>query len=500
MDTKSEPRLVLPSSRDVKFAAKRQAFVYQVEALDAIKALEYAAVFHEQGLGKTKIGVDLILYWLSHDVLDSVIVVTKKGLLQNWRDEIASHSFLEPRLLDQSRRSNYYAFNSPARLYLTNYEVFRKEQKRLHLFLRTRRVGVLLDEAHKIKNPDSAIAKVFFDLAAGFKRRVIMTGTPVANRPYDIWAQVFFLDSGSSLGTDFRTFKGQLDLSNKLAFDRSRVDVFEEELSSLFGKIDRFCVRATKLTAGLKLPRKEIQNVMVPLEARQHEMYEQFRKDCAAIVVQNGRPIRDDADEILKRLLRLVQVASNPRLVDQSYHGIPGKLPILYSMIEKITDAQEKAIIWTSFTDNADWLKRELEPFNAVRVHGKMSYADRGKALSDFKTDPDTKILVATPGAAKEGLTLTVANHAIFYDRSFSLDDYLQAQDRIHRISQTKTCFVTNIVAEHTVDTWVEVLLSAKRLAAMLAQGDITRDQYEAEATYTFGEMVRDVLGLEDKA
>jgi SNF2 family DNA or RNA helicase len=95
---------------------------------------------------------------------------------------------------------------------------------------------------------------------------------------------------------------------------------------------------------------------------------------------------------------------------------------------------------------------------------------------------------------------LTVANHAIFYDRSFSLDDYLQAQDRIHRISQTKTCFVTNIVAEQTVDSWVEVLLSAKRLAAMLAQGDITRDQYEIEATYTFGEMVRDVLGLEDKS
>lgn len=500
MVTKPEPRLILPSNRDVKFAAKRQAFVYQVEALDAVKALENAAVFHEQGLGKTKIGVDLILYWLSHDVLDSVIVVTKKGLIQNWREEIADHSFLEPRLLDQNRRSNYYAFNSPARLYLTNYEVFRKEQKRLHLFLRTRRVGIVLDEAHKIKNPDSTIAKVFFDLAAGFKKRVIMTGTPVANRPYDIWAQIFFLDAGVSLGTDFHSFKSQLDLSNKLAFDRNKVNVFEEELSALFGKIDTFCVRATKVTAGLKLPRKEIRNISVELEGRQHEMYEQFRKDCAAVVVQGGKPIRDEADEILKRLLRLVQVASNPRLVDQSYHGVPAKLPVLYSMIEKISDAGEKAIVWTSFTENADWLRRELEPFNAVRVHGKMSYPDRGKALSEFKTDPDTRVLIATPGAAKEGLTLTVANHAIFYDRSFSLDDYLQAQDRIHRISQTKTCFVTNIVADHTVDSWVEVLLSAKRLAAMLAQGDITRDQYEAEATYTFGEMVRDVLGLEDKS
>lgn len=73
-------------------------------------------------------------------------------------------------------------------------------------------------------------------------------------------------------------------------------------------------------------------------------MYEQFRNDCAAIVVREGRPILDNAEEILKRLLRLVQVASNPRLVDQSYHGTPGKLPVLCSLIEQIVDAGEKAI------------------------------------------------------------------------------------------------------------------------------------------------------------
>ena len=91
---------------------------------------------------------------------------------------------------------------------------------------------------------------------------------------------------------------------------------------------------------------------------------------------------------------------------------------------------------------------------------------------------------------------MTVANHAVFFDRSFSLDDYLQAQDRIHRISQTKPCTVTNLLAEHTVDEWVDVLLAAKQLAAKLSQGDITQKQYEAEASYAFGEMIRDVLGI----
>ena len=66
-----------------------------------------------------------------------------------------------------------------------------------------------------------------------------------------------------------------------------------------------------------------------------------------------------------------------------------------------------------------------------------MKIADRNQSVERFRTD-DYKIMFATPASAKEGLTLTMANHVIFYDRGFSLDDYLQAQDRIHRISQKK--------------------------------------------------------------
>ena len=116
------------------------------------------------------------------------------------------------------------------------------------------------------------------------------------------------------------------------------------------------------------------------LESRQAEIYETFRKEFAAIVVRNGKPQLDDAEEILKRLLRLVQVASNPRLIDQSYHAIPGKFPKLLELVEDVFDRGEKAIVWTAFTANVDWLSRELRTFNAVRVHGKMAY-DAGTNL-----------------------------------------------------------------------------------------------------------------------
>ena len=111
----------------------------------------------------------------------------------------------------------------------------------------------------------------------------------------------------------------------------------------------------------------------------------------------------------------------------------------------------------------------------------------------------DAKILFATPQSAKEGLTLTVANNAIFYDRGFNLDDYLQAQDRIHRISQTKICNIFNLMVEDSIDIWVAKLLQAKQNAAFLAQGDISLQKYTDDADYSFGEMINDILQLNDK-
>ena len=128
---------------------------------------------------------------------------------------------------------------------------------------------------------------------------------------------------------------------------------------------------------------------------------------------------------------------------------------------------------------NVDWLATKLAEFRPVRIHGALPISQRDKAVDAF-TNSSNLVLIATPGAAKEGLTLTSANHAIFFDRGFSLDDYLQAQDRIHRISQTRECFIHNLIAHDTIDEWVDVLLTAKYRAAQLAQGDIDAPRHSA--------------------
>ena len=475
---------------------RQNAFPHQLEAFEAVKNLKFAAIFHEQGLGKTKIGLDLVLFWVAQDIVDSVVVVTKKSLIENWKAEIVAHSYLRPRILSQDRKVNFYAFNSPAVLYLTHYETVLSERSRFELFLKTRKVGVLLDEAHKIKNPEARVTVALHGLTELFERRIIMTGTPIANRPFDLWSQIKFLDGGEALGKSFATFKQDLDLSNELGQNPEMASAFGDSVETVFSRIRTFTIRETKKTAGLKLPDKTVRNQTCALEPRQAELYEQFREELSAIVVQSGKPVLDDAETLLKRLLRLVQVASNPALVDQSYRREPGKFRPLEMLVQNALDSDEKIIVWTSFTENADALGRDLAKYGTCVVHGGRTIAEREEALSSFREQPESRVLIATPGAAKEGLTLTVANHAVFYDRSFSLDDYLQAQDRIHRISQERPCFVTNLVAEGTVDGWVDALLTAKNLAAQLGQGDIDRNEYDNQADYTFGAMLHDVLGV----
>lgn len=479
--------------KEPSFIAKYDAFQYQKEAFEAVKDLEYAAIFHEQGLGKTKIAIDLLLYWLAETSIDTVLVVTKKQLVQNWVREFKNHTSIKPAVLDTNKKSNFYIFTGPARVVITNFEVLVSEFEQVKLFLETRNVAIIIDESAKLKNPEAKLTKTFFELSPLFKKRIIMTGTPVANRPYDIWAQVFFLDQGKSLGTDFSVFKKATDLSNKLSRNKDLQSNFEEVISGIHAKIKEFSVRETKNSGIVELPDKVYIRENVDFSVEQKALYDRVREELKIEVVKNGKLLEDDSSAIVKRLLRLVQVTSNPRLVDDSFSGESAKEAVLDRLIQEILANGEKCIVWSSFIENIDFFCEKYAELGSVKIHGGMPMADRNRSVDRFYTD-DYRVLFATPASAKEGLTLTMANHVIFYDRGFSLDDYLQAQDRIHRISQKKTCYIHNIIVNESIDEWVDVLLKSKQNAAFLAQGDISLSKYKEVADYSFGDLIKAIL------
>lgn len=482
------------SNIKTNYESKKNAFAYQAMAFEFLKDLNYSAIFHEQGLGKTKIAIDLALYWLNKRQIDTVLIVTKKQLIQNWYNEFLLHSFIKPRVLSNKKNENYYIFNGASKVILTNFETISVEKERISLFLRARDVAIIVDESVKLKNPDSKITGDFLDLSGLFKIKTIMTGTPVANRPYDIWSQIYFLDNGKSLGNDFKDFKKRTNLSNDLADNVIVRKKFETSVSKIFEKINSFSVRETKDRCGISLPQKIYKCIHCEFELFQKKLYDSVLLYLKAELSKDNKLFIDDERSVLKRLLRLTEIVSNPRIVNDQYSEISGKEKKLDYLINKILENNEKCIIWSCFIENIEYLTKKYSCFGSLKIHGKMSIDARNRSVNLFKQESGYRILFATPQAAKEGLTLTVANHVIFYDRGFNLDDYLQAQDRIHRISQTKTCYVYNLIMEDSVDEWIDALLDAKHYAALLAQGDIKSDIYSKYVDYSYCDIMREIL------
>ncbi len=439
---------------------------HQVEATSFIRKNKEVALFDEMGLGKTKIVLDSLVQDLHDQIINCVLIVCKKTLVQNWSDEIEKHTNLNTIALMGNEREKGMKFMANAPFYIINYDLLINEVKRIQMFLRIKKAAIVLDESHRIKDPKSKAAQALFSLSHLAKKRIIISGTPVANKPYDIWAQFYFLDCGRKFGSNYESFKKDfsIDLKNN-KFNNEKMSLLREAINSI-------SIRRLKDDV-LELPNKKFESVYVDLTGIQKDMYDQLKEELYLEVSQmNGDQIKDDAENILKRLLRLNQIASNPRLIDRRYNEDPAKFLKLDGLIKKIVFKNEKVIIWTSFIDNILSLKVRYRKYSPVTIYGKMSVEDRNKSVNKFIKDSNCKIMIANPAAAREGLTLTIANNAIYLDRSFNLVDYIQSQDRIHRISQTKDCIILNVLANDTIDLYIDEIIFKKQNIAKFLQGD----------------------------
>jgi len=448
-----------------KYGLKTEALPHQVEAIDYISKHHEVALFDEQGLGKTKIVIDSLCAAMKNGEVEGVLVVSPMSLLYNWEQEVTKHSFLVPIVLKGTEREKRYKFLTGANFYITNYEAVIAELERIRRFCRSRKVAIVLDESARIKEPTTKTAQSLFKLRPYSTKRIIITGTPVANKPVDLWSQFFFLDGGVLLGGDFKQFKARYSEKNP---------GYSEVLSELKNAIAEHSIRRCKDDV-LELPEKKFVNTYVILTGEQLKLYSQL-KEQLRIEVQDmdGNTIIDEAENILKKLLRLTQIASNPVLVDKGYKEVPAKFAVLEDLLKGIIDQNEKAIVWTSFVENITILKNRLKQYNPLTIYGDVPVKDRADAVKAFQESEKNRIMIANPAAAREGLTLTRANNAIYLDRNFNLLDYLQSQDRIHRISQTKECSIFKILAKGTIDEYIDRVIDVKKEIAGYVQGDLS--------------------------
>lgn len=450
------------------FTPKTKPLSHQIEAIEFVKSHENIPLFDEQGLGKSKIVIDAICKNIEDKIIDGALIVCKKSLLYMWKNEIEKHSNLFAIVMGGTKRQRGRTLMTYGHFYIVNYETLIQEKELISLLLKHKKFALVLDESHRIKNPKSKTTEAIMSIRSLTTKRIIISGTPIANKPEDIWSQFFFLDGGILLGNNYSTFKKEFKVDLKGTQDMS---IFETNLKKLKEKIEKVAIRRTKDV--LELPEKVYEDVFIELAPKQKIAYDTARdKLFYEISNADGDQIEEEIDNYLVKLLRLTQIASNPGLLDEKYDEEPQKFKELDRIVEEAIDRTEKVIVWTSFTKNVRILKNRYKKFSAQMLFGEIPIIERNIIVKKFIDDENYKVLIANPAAAKEGLTLTSANNAIYLDRNFKMDDYLQSQDRIHRISQTKKCKITKLIAIGTIDEYTDEILEKKELIAKYALGD----------------------------
>ena len=470
------------------FRPKTKPFPHQVEAIEYITSNVSVPLFDEQGLGKTKIVIEALCNNMEQGIIDGALIICKKHLIGNWKDEIETHSHLKYIVLRGNANEKGLKFMGYSHFYIINYESVIGEVERLKMFLKIRKMAIVLDESHKIKNPNAKTTKATLDLKDLAKKRIIITGTPIANKPLDLWAQFYFLDNGNLLGNSFKKFEKMYSINLKSDYLPEQKDRFNNLREIILSN----SIRRLKEDV-LELPEKIYIEKYVQLEGQQKKIYNQLKKELYIEITNiDGEKIIDKSDELLKKLLRLAQIASNPFLIDKTYNETPAKFPLLDTLIENILEHKEKVIIWSCFVDNIRTLYKRYKEFGSLMLYGAIPIEKRNEIVKQFRNNDGFMILIANPAAAREGLTLTSANNAIYLDRNFNLADYLQSQDRIHRISQTKECKIYKLIAKNTIDEYIDEIIYKKDKLAKYVQGDI--DDIEIKQCLTKEEILN-ILG-----
>jgi SNF2 family DNA or RNA helicase len=429
------------------------------------------AFFMEMGTGKTRTMIE-ILKTLGDA---KTLILCPPIVVAQWRSEILKYSAINPGSVvlltgTQKNRIKLLGYNR-SRIAVTNYESLL--MKDLFGDLKEWAPNVIVaDESHKIKSPESKRSKAMWQLAKlpSVKHRYIMTGTPVLNSPIDLFSQFKFMDKGATFGDNFYSFRARYFFDKNAYMPKATHFPNWQPKPGCFEEINRLLEPVSfkiKKEECLDLPPLVKKVVEVELSPEQAKHYEQMRKDFVAYVNDKACV----AQLAITKALRLQQIVSGHIPTE----GLDGKEIIRYKntpreavlkeLLEEITP-DHKVLVWAVFKENYEQIRRVCESLGIdyVQVHGEVPTSQRNDAINRFNTEPNVRVYIGHPGSGGIGVNLTVSSYSIFYSRSFSLEQTLQAESRNHRGGSERHQRITRVdlVTPGTIDELIMQRLNQK--------------------------------------
>lgn len=445
----------------------------------------------EMGLGKTIQVIGAINYLsdaLAGRKLKRVVIVCPASLKLNWAKELRkwlvgslTYGIVEPKYYPPNRN-----------ILIINYDILDKWMERI---LAEGPINLLVaDEAHYLKNPNTKRSKLFYGIAAD--RRIYCSGTPIVNRPRELFPLVHSLDPEQF--PRFVTFGIRYCNGHKSggSWDFSGASNLEELQARLRSTI---MVRRLKKDVLRELPPKTRNIIELPATKTMSSV---LRRELEAY--GEREPMLDALRERIKEAKQASDTVAYEQAV-QEFKQTSGKLlgdistlrkevallklPLVISYLEEIWkgDPERKIVLWCHHHFMMDNFRDHFNNFvthgpdgvskvsrSCVKFSGSETLQERDKAVERFQNDPNCLLFIGQTLAGGVGITLTAASHCIFAELDWVPGNITQAEDRLHRMGQQDNVLVEHLVMEGSLDCRIAQKIVEKQKVIDEAMNDKT--------------------------
>jgi len=438
---------------------------------------------------------------------------------------------------------------------LTTYNMVISSAEDRVLFKKMEFHYVVFDEAHMLKNMASQRYEQLMKIRCS--RKLLLTGTPLQNNLIELMSLLIFVMPGmfakkkEQLKKMFSLFPKQQDESERSNYEKDRIAHAKRIMKPFF-------LRRLKADVLTDLPQKIATVERVPMSTRQAEIYYKMvadYKDRAAKIAETGQSA-SGADSAIGMLMNLRKTANHPLLIRDQYDdhklGViarllktrdsghkdalesyiiedlqtmsdfdihktcetyrciehlalgnhllcdSGKFQLLDDMLPKIRGRGDRVLIFSQFTMLLDVLERYLKirGHKYMRLDGQTPVQERGDLIDKFNRDEEIFIFILSTRAGGLGINLTAANTVILHDLDFNPYNDKQAEDRCHRVGQTKEVTVIRFTSEDTIEEGIHQVALEKLKLEQDVTGETENDSKKKKDV---ARLLKTALGVELK-
>lgn len=396
------------------------------------------------------------------------LVICPATLKENWKREVKKFTGRDKAMiLEDSNKRTFTQFHQAglSDYFIVNYESLKKyfvhditNEKGQKLTLKNIQFkkeiqffkSIIIDESHRVKNGSAQSTKFCMGISTGKEYVLLLSGTPVINKPKDLIAQLHIM---GRLG-DFGGYKWFVDRYCGGANGASN-------LKELNYKLNQFCFFQREKHDVLKdLPAKVRQTVICEINNRKEYI------DAEADLIRYLREYKQASDDKINKAMR-GEIMVRINVLRQI--SARGKVQSVADFVSDLLEQDEKVILFVNLHEVGNELKKIFP--KAVSVTGLDSREQRQVAVDSFQNDPNVTLIICSIKAAGVGLTLTSSSNVAFVEFPWTYADCEQCEDRAHRIGQTDSVTAYYFLGKNTIDEKIYQIIQTKKELASTITG-----------------------------